>query len=195
MKETHTIRKDGVRFFMKKKWIVVGVFFLLCAAAGAYAAVQAPDISLEAQPADAADGEYIALSAKLTYRYQYLLCAHVLEETEDMPAAYVGSTRQELHEQVAPDSITQFSKGEVVLTRRLNTYCPAHYVAYLEEGEMAIYQNLLGSEEAERVLAFGLRAGALSLAEEQALSRGKVFSSLEAAQAYAAKAVSGAEAG
>ena len=180
---------------MKKKWIVVGVFFLLCAAAGAYAAVQAPDISLEVQPADAADGEYIALSAKLTYRYQYLLCAHVLEETEDMPAAYVGSTRQELHEQIAPDSITQFSKGEVVLTRRLNTYCPAHYVAYLEEGEMAIYQNLLGSEEAERVLAFGLRAGALSLAEEQALSRGKVFSSLEAAQAYAAKAVSGAEAG
>ena len=53
---------------MKKKWIVVGVFFLLCAAAGAYAAVQAPDISLEVQPADAADGEYIALSAKLTYR-------------------------------------------------------------------------------------------------------------------------------
>lgn len=45
------------------------------------------------------------------------------------------------------------------------------------------------------MLAFGLRAGALSLAEEQALSHGKVFSSLEAAQAYAAKAVSGAEAG
>ena len=60
---------------------------------------------------------------------------------------------------------------------------------------MVIYQNLLGSEEAERVLAFGLRAGALSLAEEQALSHGKVFSSLEAAQAYAAKAVSGAAAG
>ena len=105
MNEAHTIRKDGVRFFMKKKWIVVGAFFLLCAVAGAYAAVQAPDISLEAQPADAADGEYIALSAKLTYRYQYLLCAHVLEETEDMPPAYVGSTRQELHEHIRTHSM------------------------------------------------------------------------------------------
>lgn len=182
-------------FFMKKKWIMVGVFFLLCAAAGAYAAVQAPDISLEAQPADAADGEYIALSAKLTYRYQYLLCAHVLEETEDMPGRLCGQHPAGAARAGRARLDTQFSKGEVVLTPRLNTYCPAHYVAYLEEGEMAIYQNLLGSEEAERVLAFGLRAEALSLAEEQALSRGKVFSSLEAAQAYAAKAVSGAEAG
>ncbi|MEI3416695.1 MAG: hypothetical protein V8Q43_03940 [Christensenellaceae bacterium] len=180
---------------MKKKWIVVGVFFLLCAAAGAYAAVQAPDISLEAQPADAADGEYIALSARADLPVSVSALRACAGRDEDMPAAYVGSTRQELHEQVAPDSITQFSKGEVVLTRRLNTYCPAHYVAYLEEGEMAIYQNLLGSEETERVLTFGLRAEALSLAEEQALSRGKVFSSLEAAQAYAAKAVSGAAAG
>ena len=42
------------------------LLFLLCAAAGMYAAARAPEISGQAEAVQAADSEYIALTSRLT---------------------------------------------------------------------------------------------------------------------------------
>ena len=168
----------------KRKWLLLMLLFLLCAAAGMYAAARAPEISGQAEAVQAADSEYIALTSRLTLCSEYQLCGHVLQEEVEMPAAYVGLDKQQLRSQLEEVSISKFSAQEVVLTRRFACYCPQHLVVYLEEGALGVYQTIAGSEEAERIERLAVPAEKLSAAERRALRQGKVFSSMQAVKEY-----------
>ncbi len=181
----HTTKKRWYAFFMKKKtkW-VLAIIFVLCWAAGMFVAANSPEISGQVEAAQVTDTEFIALTSKLIVCYEYKLCGHTIKEEQEMPADYVGLDKQELREQLGAVSITSFSAKEVVLTKRLDGYCPEHLVVYLEGEQLCVYRALLGSGENEQIEVFDIPQQELWAAEIYALQQGKVFGSIAEVRSY-----------
>lgn len=75
------------------------------------------------------DSETVSPDAVVTWRYQ-MACGHIVELTDAQPV--IGKTRLELEKDYGAGSVEAFSPEAVTLCLQSESFCPAHYVLWLE---------------------------------------------------------------
>ncbi len=172
--------------YRKKKlllsWLLILLLFTLSGLLGSYMSKDAPEI-IRVEEVNTEE-ERISPNSRLVTQYEYALCGHVVEDESDMPAAYIGLSKQELREQLDGFSIVIFSPEKVVLKKHFECYCENHVLAYLEEGAVNLYRCEHASDTFELLESTKVDEEALLVETREALLYGKVFSSLAEAREY-----------
>ncbi len=158
---------------------------LLAGVVGYMAALRTPSTLQKPQAAGAAgEGDKTVLNCKIVKQYQYLLCGHEMEESENIGRDLVGLTKAEIASKVSGFKLSSFSPTEVVFTKRLNQYCPEHYILRLHGNKLDLTRNVQYTEQMETLYVYTIDTSDLDAELLEILTHGKVFPSRNEAEEY-----------
>ncbi len=149
-----------------------------------------PRLRAEAEATQAAveaNNQRISGAAVVRWEYEYEMCGHVdiVEGPADENTA--GLTFSQL-QQAYPDArIVTFETNRVVLRMSFPCYCPEHYMLKKNSDELAIFQTREGTGEQRVFRLIHLRFDSIDAGEQPVLLGGRVFDSVEDAEAYIEK--------
>ena len=116
--------------------------------------------------------------------YSFSLCGHALSQ-QMTGGPLEGKTKQDILGMYPDAKIEEFSKERVVINRELDSYCPKHYVLYIDDNGKLCYSQT-DSTDYTKQLVTTLTFDVSSLPDEvkNDLDEGLVFDSLEEINAY-----------
>lgn len=106
-------------------------------------------------------------------------CGHEMTRRQQIPGELAGKTREEITAAYDPWQVTTFSAGEIAMEQTVGIFCPEHVVLMPDAGGMlCIFQNRYGDALA-LVKELHVPVGELPDAVQDAVRRGKGFSTIE----------------
>ncbi len=146
---------------------------------GWYLAGSAPNVSREEEAT--ASQDMLGTEAVITKTYIYRFCGHSTSESATVSREEVSMTKQEL-EAANPGFVAEhFEKSEAVLVRRIDGYCPLHYILRLETDALVLYRP---EEYTGELIEVESNIIPTNLTDRDALEIGKVFASYNEARDY-----------
>lgn len=86
-----------------------------------------------------ANEEKTTPNTKFVLKKYYTHCNHVVTDEAELPEEMVNLTEEELSSKYTNWEIEEFSKDEVVLSKKIDKYCSEHYLIIAENNEILIY--------------------------------------------------------
>lgn len=159
--------------------LVLGIVFLLVGVYLLWAQTPYPD----EKQAGVAQVEMVASGSKQAQTIRYARCGHEVVRRIDVPAGWVGMTKNRVEAALTPQwRITAFSPDVIEMTCTEDLFCPEHWVLMLgADGMPGIYQNRYGFEMEH---LDDVRMGTLDEDTRQMLTRGLGFENREALEAW-----------
>ena len=75
----------------------------------------------------------------LILKKEYTDCGHIISDKVSMPEEMVNLTKDELNNKYPNWEIEEFTKEQVILSRKLDSFCGEHYLLKEEDGYINIY--------------------------------------------------------
>lgn len=75
----------------------------------------------------------------LILKKEYTDCGHIISDKASMPEEMVNLTKEEIIKQYPNWNVEGFSKEEIILSRKLDSFCGEHYLLKDEDGYISIY--------------------------------------------------------
>ena len=140
----------------------------------------------EASEAVAAEADNVRISdnATLRWEYEYEMCGHTVSVEAPVDDKLSGLTFTQLQQAVPDARIVLFETNEVVLRRSFPCYCPEHYILKQHEGELAVFCTKSGTDEQRVHRLVHIEFLTIDKGEQDVLTAGRVFDSIEDAEAY-----------
>lgn len=76
----------------------------------------------------------------LILKKKYGECNHTIIDSAEIPEEMVNLTEEELKDNYSGWEVEKFTKEEVILSKKLNSFCGEHYLLIEEEGKVLIYK-------------------------------------------------------
>ena len=146
------------------------------------AAKPEPDVQQAAKAGT--DEARIESGARIIWEYKYAKCAHQIIAQGVAGDDMAGLTFTELTEQHPELTIIAFDTDEVSLRKKLDGYCPNHYILKLSGDTLAVYQTVLGTTQQKEIQQIDIDWARIDTDERRVLQIGKVFGSLEDIESY-----------
>ena len=128
------------------------------------------------QTAEADNSVRLSASCEIVYEYEFAMCNEKHIQKQSLPYQYAYMTKEELSNQVV-GKITQFEADSVVISRRINDYCPKHYILKLVGSSLSVLSTTDNKEGQERYKQLGRPEAPLESSVRKRLQQGIVFSS------------------
>ena len=96
-------------------------------------------IEEEKTVATTADEIKVTPNTLLILKKYYSDCQHTIIESAEIPDEMVNLNKDELQKSYPNWEIEKFTKEEVILSKKLNSFCGEHYLLIEEDGEVLIY--------------------------------------------------------
>lgn len=119
--------------------------------------------------------------AKINFKTMYSKCPHIKEKEEVIGSDYVGLNESKLKERIKFDypgwKIIEFGEKEIVLLKKIDSYCDNHYEIGEESGFIVIYKY----ENGEKVVVDKTDNSTKDLPDidQEQIKKGIVVESLE----------------
>ena len=147
-----------------------------------------PRLRAEPEPSEAvaAEGDNVRVSesAVVRWEYDYEMCSHTIVVETPVDDDMAGLTFSQFQQAYPDVRIISFDADEVVLRRTFACYCPDHYMLKEYKGELAILRTEEGSDEQRVYRLIHLDFSSIEAGERAVLSVGRVFDSIDDAEAY-----------
>lgn len=95
------------------------------------------------------DLKMVKESTVLNYITYYQVCGHKIEKSITAPQAFIGLSLEDLKHRIEGWEISDITDDNVVLTRKIETFCPRHFIIGVKDDNIAIY---IYNENGEKVL-------------------------------------------
>lgn len=183
-------------FFRKHKKLVIFLCMVIIVAMagiiGYLIADSEPRVVAETPQEDTvlpakADNDTIDNKTVITWDYEYEMCKHhVIISTAPEPDM-IGLTFTKLESEYPEIVIVSFSSEEVILKKRIECYCPEHYMLKRNEDKLAVYRTVAGTEKQDVYIDFDIMFDSINDEQREALGEGRVFGDFEDLQRYLEK--------
>lgn len=140
----------------------------------------------QASQAVAAEADNVRISDNATLRWEYVyeMCSHTVVVEAPVDKSTAGLTFTQLQQKFPDVRIASFDVNQVVLRRSFPCYCPEHYVLKKNEDELAVFRTQPGTDEQRIVRLVHARFSSIDKGEQNVLTTGRVFDSIEDTEAY-----------
>lgn len=91
------------------------------------------------QEVSSQEEDILTPNTQMIYKTYFTSCGHTIEKSVQASADEVNMDEQQLKEKYAGWEISAFSPPIVELSRKVDTYCPNHYIIGEEGGYITIY--------------------------------------------------------
>lgn len=116
--------------------------------------------------------------------YTFSLCGHALTQ-QAAGGPLEGKTKQDILDMYPDAKIEEFSSQRVVIDRELDSYCPKHYVLYIDDdGKLCYSQTDSTDYTQQHITTLSYDVSSLPDEVKNDLDEGLVFDSLEEINAY-----------
>lgn len=75
----------------------------------------------------------------LILKKNYTDCGHTISETSEIPTEMINLNKEELSKKYSNWNIDSFKKDEVILSKKLDSFCGEHFLVIEEEGAVVVY--------------------------------------------------------
>lgn len=120
----------------------------------------------------------------ITWDCEYEMCEHHVYVTAEPDEKMIGLGFTQFEETYPDVVIASFSPDEVVLKKRLECYCPSHYILKRNKDKLAVYRTTAGSGSLDVYRDVDVRFDALEKQQQEVLEKGRVFGSFDDLQSY-----------
>ncbi len=134
-----------------------------------------------------ADNDRIAADAVITWDYEYEMCRHHLYVDTQPDPDIIGLTFTKLKNKYPDIVIVSFSADEVVLKKRLECYCPEHFLLKRNADKLAVYRTAAGTDKQDVYIDVDIDFAKLSKQQQEQLEDGRIFSDINDLQIFLKK--------
>ncbi len=183
-------------FFKKHKKFVIFVCMVLTIAsaglAGYLIADSEPRVVAEKPQEDTdlpvkADNDSIDKETIITWDYEYEMCKHHVIIRGAPEPDMIGLTLTKLESKYPDIVIVSFTPEEVILKKRLECYCPEHFLLKRNKDKLSVYHTAAGTDKQDVYIDYDILFESLTKEQREALEEGRVFGSFEDLQRYLEK--------
>jgi hypothetical protein len=183
-------------FFRKHKKLIIFLCILLVVALsgliGYLVAESEPRVVAQVEEEDpavqaGADNDRISIDTVITWDYEYEMCKHHITTDTEPDTNMIGLSFTQLKSMYPDLSIVSFSADEVVLKKRLECYCPEHFVLKRNADKLAVYRTAAGTDKQDMVVDIDIAFDGLTKEQKESLEEGRVFGDFDDLQIYLEK--------
>ena len=133
------------------------------------------------------DNDRIDADTMITWDYEYEMCRHHLYIDTEPDPDIIGLTFTKLQNKYPDIVIVSFSADEVVLKKRLECYCPEHFLLKRNADKLSVYRTAAGTDEQDVYIDVDIDFSKLSKSQQEQLEDGRIFSDINDLQIYVEK--------
>ena len=183
-------------FFRRHRKLIIFLIMVLAVGISGFIgyliAESEPRVVAETAQEDAAikagtDDERISKNTAIIWDYEYEMCRHHVSMGTEPNADMIGLTFTQLKTKYPDVVIVSFSADEVVLKKRIECYCPEHFLLKRNKDQLTVYRTAAGTDKQDVYFDVDTDFNALSKEIQEELEDGRVFSDIDDLQAFLEK--------
>ncbi len=183
-------------FFRKHRkliiFLIMATIIAVCGLIGYLIADSEPRVVAQTEEEDEvvqaeADNDRIGTDTVITWDYEYEMCKHHVFMDAEPDTDMIGLTFTQLEKKYPDIVIVSFSADEVVLKKRLECYCPEHFILKRNADKLAVYRTAAGTDKQDIYIEVDTLFSSLDKEQQEQMEDGRVFSDIADLQMYLEK--------
>lgn len=84
----------------------------------------------------------VSVNTEIVLTDKYLLCNHEVDNKVDVDISNINKTYEEIEKQFNDYSIKEFNDKYIRLYRKVDSYCPFHYILKQKDSNISVYKKI-----------------------------------------------------
>lgn len=125
----------------------------------------------------------------ITWEFVYETCGHTIKAESRITQDMTGLTLKEFSNTFSDIKVLDFSPKAVTLQKKIDQYCPNHYILKQNGGILGIFRNKLGTDKMALYMPVEIPFNQTPDELKTALYYGEVFNTVEDAETFISKKI------